>query len=205
MRADVSAWWGERGDCRPGLEHIARRELGPATELPDLNDPALRGWDGACEHCGASPIPWDAPDVAQHCEAADCDEAPHDYALPAVKLAGGLHPAYDTEDGRLHPGDMLFRAHWAAPEDDPMRCWPAGWTNCDGRHLVGVLPNGHEWDVDSRATNCTLPDDTTHRCWVRDGEPPNVTAGKAGHTCTAGAGSIQSGDYHGFLRDGILT
>lgn len=75
---------------------------------------------------------------------------------------------------------------------------------CD-RHLAVVTPDGHWWDVDSRAKNCTLPNDKTHRCWVRHGEPPNVTVDKAGATCSAGAGSIQTPDWHGFLRDGQLV
>lgn len=79
------------------------------------------------------------------------------------------------------------------------------WDNCDGKHLHVVLPNGVHWDIDGRATNCTLPNDRTHRCWIREGIPPNVTAGKNGHTCSAGAGSILSGNYHGFLRNGVLT
>ena len=67
------------------------------------------------------------------------------------------------------------------------------------------LPNGREWDIDSRCSNCTLPDDRIHRCWVRHGEPPNIHVDKNGHTCSAGAGSILAGDYHGFLHNGELT
>ena len=74
--------------------------------------------------------------------------------------------------------------------------------NCPGEHLYAVLPNGRYWDIDSRASNCGRPDDRTHRCWVRHGEPPNVTVDKQGDTCTAGAGSILADDYHGFLRAG---
>lgn len=53
--------------------------------------------------------------------------------------------------------------------------------------------------------NCTMPYDYEHRCWVRHGEPPAITVDKQGHTCAAGAGSIQCGSYHGFLEDGALT
>jgi hypothetical protein len=80
----------------------------------------------------------------------------------------------------------------------------------DGRCLVVVCPNGCEWMIDGPASNCTMPQDrgpfsSSHRCWVRHGEPPNITVDKAGRTCAAGAGSIQAGDYHGFLRDGAFT
>lgn len=119
------------------------------------------------------------------------------------KISGMSRPAvYDTEDGDPHPGDM----YW-----DPCDLQAAGgngcrhWDNCAGQHLHVVLPNGFTWDIDSRASNCTLPNDRLHRCWVRTGEPPRVTVGKSGVTCSTGAGSIQAGDYHGFLRNGQLT
>jgi len=79
------------------------------------------------------------------------------------------------------------------------------WKGPDGRCLVVKCPNGREWMIDSRASNCTSPIDNEHKCWIRHGEPPNITVDKNGKTCAAGAGSIQAGDYHGFLRNGILT
>lgn len=84
--------------------------------------------------------------------------------------------------------------------------WLDGWPTPDGIHLMVLLPNGHTWHVDSQASNCTRPGEP-HFCWIRSGDPraANVTAGKDGDTCSAGAGSILSGDYHGFLRNGILT
>lgn len=110
---------------------------------------------------------------------------------------------WEAEDGRawpqreLPPGAMWFE-DWL-----PRNYF---WDNLEGPgHLMVMLPNGSEWNIDSRASNCTLPSDRTHRCWVRSGEPPNVTAGKGGRTCAAGAGSILAGSYHGFLQNGILT
>jgi hypothetical protein len=73
--------------------------------------------------------------------------------------------------------------------------------------LVVKLPDGTDWTVDSQATNCTIPDDfkqERHHCWAITGTPPDVTAGKAEPTCSAGGGSIQTSRYHGFLRDGYL-
>jgi hypothetical protein len=99
---------------------------------------------------------------------------------------------------RLRPGAMRFGKH------DKGDC-PMGWTNCDGNHLLVTLPDRSIWDVDSRANNCSRPNDTEHRCWVRDGKIPKITAGKDGNTCSAGAGSIQSGSWHGFLRNGYLV
>lgn len=97
----------------------------------------------------------------------------------------------------------------------PGAMWFAPWytdvyAGFDGRCLVVRTPGG-DWIIDSEASNCTRKGDKTHRCWVREGEPPNVTVGKGGETCAAGAGSIlqekrggHSRDYHGFLRNGYL-
>jgi hypothetical protein len=92
--------------------------------------------------------------------------------------------------------------HYRMPDGTVTAC---EWDNCDGRHLNVVLPNGTDWDVDARATNCTMPNDRNHRCWVRRGDPPDVTVDKNGHTCAAGAGSIAVTGYHGFLHAGKLT
>ena len=83
---------------------------------------------------------------------------------------------------------------------------PDCWKGHDGKCLMVKLPNGRDWMVDGQASNCTLPEDKEHKCWTRAGEPPNVDVGKGqyGPTCAAGAGSIQAGDYHGFLRHGWL-
>ena len=132
------------------------------------------------------------PSVCATCNVAFPDEAIHQVFA---------QDRYDTPSGNLEPGCMYWAGWYHFNHSCP---W---WDNCnDPRgHLMVVLPNGIEWDIDSRARNCTLPDDRTHRCWSKSGEPPRITAGKDGPTCTAGQGSIQAGDYHGFLRDGVLT
>lgn len=94
------------------------------------------------------------------------------------------------------PGAM-WDAHWM--HDVPDWCGP------DGKCIVVRLPDGTDWHIDGRASNCTMPKDNKHRCWVRHGDPPNLTVDKNGVTCKAGAGSIQTKHYHGFLRDGVLT
>lgn len=98
---------------------------------------------------------------------------------------------------RQLPGGAMWYEDWL-----PKNMY---WDNQVGPHLAVMLPNGREWNIDSRASNCTLPNDRTHRCWVRTGEPPMVTAGKNGPTCAAGAGSILAGSYHGFLINGELV
>lgn len=97
------------------------------------------------------------------------------------------------------PAGAMWFATWL--EDLEGESW---WKGPDGRVLLCKTPGG-EWNIDGRATNCTMPEDNEHRCWVRHGTPPRVTIDKNGNTCAAGAGSIQAGDYHGFLRDGHLT
>ncbi|GAC1521610.1 MAG: hypothetical protein NVS3B1_06000 [Marmoricola sp.] len=98
------------------------------------------------------------------------------------------------------------------PSAPPGACWDAHWMGDwakgpDGICLMVRLPNGHDWMVDAEASNCTRPGDRSHRCWVRSGDPRtgSVTVGKDGETCSAGAGSIAAGDYHGFLTGGVLT
>lgn len=100
----------------------------------------------------------------------------------------------------------------------PGAMWDAFWIHdvkggfmfgqgADGIVLMVKLPNGNDWCVDQRASNCTMPNDDNHRCWCRHGDPRtgNVHVDKSCTTCQAGAGSIQSGDYHGFLHNGELT
>lgn len=97
------------------------------------------------------------------------------------------------------------------PSAPPGACWNAWWMPSaghrpDGMYLMVRLPNGHDWSVDSEASNCTRKGEP-HECWVRHGDPREcrVTVDKNGDTCAAGAGSILAHDYHGFLHDGVLT
>lgn len=97
-------------------------------------------------------------------------------------------------------------------DETPGMMWDAWWMGeyskgPDGKCLVVNCPNGHQWMIDGPASNCTMKNDTgpygkAHRCWIRHGTPPLITVDKAGKTCAAGAGSIQAGNYHGFLRNG---
>lgn len=118
-------------------------------------------------------------------------------------ISTGERRVWNTEDGENnHPGDM----YWAPWLHDEGFC--IYWDNCkDPRgHLIVVMPNNDGyWDTDSRASNCTMKEDKTHRCWVKHGEPPNITVDKQGHTCKAGAGSIQMIHWHGYLRNGELV
>lgn len=93
----------------------------------------------------------------------------------------------------------------------PGAMWDAWWYSesfkgPDGMCLVVKCPpDGTEWLIDSRASNCTMPNDNEHNCWIRHGAPPNITVDKNGRSCAAGAGSIQTKTWHGFLRNGMLV
>ena len=93
----------------------------------------------------------------------------------------------------------------------PGAMWNAWWMTeftkgPDGMCLNAVCPDGHTWEIDGRCSNCTLPKDNVHKCWPRSGTPPNIDVNKRhGPTCSAGAGSIQTPNWHGFLRNGFFT
>lgn len=122
---------------------------------------------------------------------------------------------FDASDHYQFFQDRIYRD--AAGREWPLRelpagsCYDARWygkdmRGPDGRSLIVILPDGHSWCIDGRASNCTLPNDTEHRCWVRHGRPEDGTlhVDKDGKTCSAGAGSIGTPKYHGFLHHGHL-
>jgi hypothetical protein len=179
-RISLRRYW--QGGCSHSSSyHNAQRLLfdspqnGDWTAGGDTKDYPDDQWPATCEHCG-TPVPEDAEKQIFR------------------KIL------YNTESGKPEPGDMYY-AGWYHPDGI------CRWDNCkDHRgHLMVVLPNGRIWDLNSRASNCTMPDDKLHRCWVLHGEAPHLTADKNGLTCAAGAGSILAGDYHGFLINGELT
>lgn len=187
-RAWLRVYWGgsDVGDPCPGGYgyHNAKIHLCDSAKLNDWDlsgkpeDYPDERWPTLCETCG-TPVPAGATREVFH------------------------KRLYNTASGQPEAGDT----YWAQWQHDPeLKKYYCPWDNCnDPRgHLIVVLPNGHEWDIDSRASNCTMKEERTHRCWVRHGEPPNVHVDKGGHTCAAGAGSIVSGDYHGFLHNGKL-
>jgi hypothetical protein len=113
---------------------------------------------------------------------------------------------------RRSTGEVRTLKDW-----EPGAIWRADWLEgvsggwlfdgkggTDGRVYVCRLPGNHDWVIDSRASNCTMPTDDGHRCWVRHGTAPLLTVDKIGRTCAAGAGSIQTEKWHGFLRLGQL-
>lgn len=118
---------------------------------------------------------------------------------------------YRTVDGveldALAIGDVWIDP-WAKRQQEQTGKHTCPWTNCDGTHaFCAVPPDGHPWQIDGRCSNCTRKDDTTHRCWVRHGDPETGTlhVDKNGDTCSAGAGSIAAPGWHGYLHHGELV
>lgn len=144
----------------------------------------------------------------------DADPIHDDPRWPTACACGQY--AFTTDDRQVFC-ELIYRRADTGEEmtlrdAPPGAMWYADWLDQFHRpqlehNLVVKLPDGTDWQVDSQATNCTMKDDwkqERHHCWVLQGEPPNVTAGKDGPTCGAGAGSIQSHAYHGFLTDGWI-
>lgn len=123
--------------------------------------------------------------------------------------------AFTDDDATQVFVDLIYRRvdtgeEFALRDAPAGSMWYAPWVGMfftpqlPGGPLIVKLPDGTDWQVDSRANNCTMPDDHEHHCWIVEGVPPAVTVTKNGRTCGAGAGSIATGTYHGFLRGGYL-
>lgn len=135
----------------------------------------------------------------------------------------------ESDTWQVFPQTLYRRAdtgeEMALRDAPPGALWNAWWRIRDGWTIdgFGTGPDGmivycktpgRDWCIDSRASNCGSPTDNEHRCWVRHGDPRDpqgiktgqkLHVDKNGRTCSAGAGSIQAGDWHGFLHNGSLV
>lgn len=147
------------------------------------------------------PAPRDVrwPIKCDHCEYFFSEEAPHQLFCERVYRRTDTGEETTLRDAA--PGAM-WHADWIIEDLEPKEGWYVG---PDGHCLMVRCPDGHDWCPDSQASNCDMKDDNKHKCWVRHGTVPNITVDKSGHTCGAGAGSIQTGKWHGFLRNGELV
>jgi hypothetical protein len=145
------------------------------------------------------PVSYDDPRWPSHCTCGFKfpDEVVRQYFPERMYRVQGTDTLVTLRNA---PAGAMWYATWLEKYD--------AYKGPDGRCLIVKLPNGNDWTIDSRASNCTLPNDTVHKCWIRHGTPPNITVDKNGFTCAAGAGSILSGQgdrhYHGFLINGEL-
>jgi hypothetical protein len=191
LEASVS-WPGCAKSPWGDATHRASREVLRGTRAEVDSVPLSESWEpfsAVCEWCGAAT----------------------GLLRPQSTSSGSFWRRVDTGEVKRRIADFGIGAMWFATwyergDTPPGQVVQYGW-DWDNQYeppLMVATPGG-DWNIDSRASNCTLKDDRLHRCWVRHGTPPNITVGKAGFTCAAGAGSIQSGTYHGFLRDGQFT
>lgn len=188
----LNAYGTKYGGCHNAFAFIA--DLPGAVEVIQASklfgkvaDYAEDQWPMGCKFC-AEPVP----------AVAVLPEVIGDIGIALTRQVDA-NRLYDTPSGEIEPG-CLYYAHWLHDASEPC----PHWDNCDGRHLMAMLPNGESWDIDSRARNCTMKADRRHRCWVREGSPEagDVHVSKAGFTCSAGAGSIAVNGYHGLLQKG---
>lgn len=143
-----------------------------------------------------------------HCE---CGAVIHN--MPHEPRGGQMfvHRLYSRSDGgalttlREAPPGALWYAWWMDHREDETGLYGWEWSNQFEPPLMCKTPSGSDWCIDGRASNCTMKEERTHRCWVRHGTPPNIHVDKNGHTCQAGAGSILSNNWHGFLHHGQLV
>jgi hypothetical protein len=158
--------------------------------------------------------------VRSYCSIADCERAHESDERGSrrhVEAEAWTSEVWDVL--RVDSGDVIATDAWSLS-----MCRIPGamfWSSIGDRqadeHLAGsrlfasgpqlqvILPDNNPWNIDARANNCGKPADFEHRCWIRHGDPPAITVDKGGLTCTAGAGSIDSGTWHGFLRAGELV
>jgi hypothetical protein len=195
----------EAGPCGDGGEHSyhnAKILLGDY-DAPEANllrrDPPFghERWPDRCEKCG------------------------HAFSDKAARQLFPS-PLYMRASGEIMTlQEAPVGAMWHAPwyEGIPSLVGP------DGKALIVRVPENHDWQVDGRASNCDSPckncgvaykdhnkaklcqkyeDANPHKCWIRHGEAPLITVDKRGNTCNAGAGSIMTDEWHGFLTNGVL-
>jgi hypothetical protein len=183
---------GTVGDTHEGtrlLEDVHDLEVWGRWDDVQPTGPDDPRWPSVCDHCGALAPAGTAGPYKVGDRHAD------------VTRVVNVTRLYSNPSGAYEVGDLVYLPCNRAKGDG---C--PYWDNCTGRHLHAVLPNGHLWDIDSRANNCTLRNDRTHRCWTQEGDPAvHLTVGKRGPTCAAGAGSIQHGDYHGFVDGHVIS
>lgn len=169
---------------------------GMPSRADDLQWQNHTGWPTTCEHCGH-----DFNTSTNRVEKQVCEKR------RLYKRADGQSDLFTPEDGLFTLEDAPVGAMWFSD-------WlPAHMAGPDGKTLFVMCPNDNqggatskrEWMVDGRASNCTMPNDNTHRCWVRHGDAPVITVDKNGNTCQAGAGSIAMPGWHGFLVKGYLV
>lgn len=187
--------WAKDGRCSCDREKVC---AWASVDLGELDEP-LREAPHRYERASSEiiTVAEDDPRWPTQCVCGYVFQADDERCVDTHRLYAG------APDGKLYslrnaPVGAMWDAWW-------MRSGGYGRIGPDGLYLIVKTPGG-DWGVDDRASNCTMPSDDVHRCWVRHGDPRTgvVHVDKNGNTCGAGAGSILCGGYHGFLHNGEL-
>jgi hypothetical protein len=171
------------GQCVECPSHLAVREVERGLgDLPDENldianwaDRSV--WPSACKYCGAL--------VPERGAAVDIN-------VVRSRL-------WDTPSGDLEPG-CIFHATDLTPSRWNSKGFSRQyWERCKRAGkildpLAVVCPDGSRWYIDLRASNGATGADGLTDGWTVEGEPPRIT-------CSP---SINTGTYHGWLRDGVF-
>ncbi len=139
----------------------------------------------------------DEPDGARYVAALSVEDFGDDPRWPTHCTCGyefrlddhwqvNQEPVYAGADGREA---WTSPAHGRKPTPGAMfdTFWRPELRKADGRAISVVCPDGQVWCIDDQATGGGY--------WERHGEAPRLTV----------TPSIMTGDYHGFLTDGVLT
>lgn len=162
---------------------------------PVVDEPIERGSDGSISN-GLKPLePHDDPRWPKQCACGYQFQASDEWQRFVEEVYRRADTGEETTI-RDAPAGAMWYALWMDDVYTPQ-----------GKHNLMVKTPGGDWHIDGQANNCGMPEDRQqqkHHCWIRHGEPPDITVDNAGISCSAGAGSIQCGSYHGFLRQGYL-
>lgn len=173
-------------------------------------------------HCFSEPYKYEVSEYPAKCDSCDYAFKPKDsYSFNVIKT-------WLRADNGLFACNQVHKAPVGAMWDATWNHDVKDWCGQDGLSICVMTPGG-EWNIDSRASNCgsvckkchkpyrehansticteSIYEDSNpiHKCWIRKGSMPHIDVSKNGNTCDAGAGSIQIGSYHGFLKNGKLT
>lgn len=196
-REVARVYWGK--DCPNCLGegftgyHNAERLLQTTAEVPTWD--AEQGCFPSLVHttipAATGKVPPDAwPTKCDHCGATPAADA-----VVARQFYRAFQ--YDSPEGVPQRGDCFYRVMGKGHFCD--------WDDCDGRHLIIVLPTPSyfEWDTVHRASNCSQPADRAHRCWVVEGEPPKLSSVNSPRRCHGDKRSLEvTGVFHKTLENG---
>lgn len=204
-------WCEPTGQCRVWLRRFVSKENGLAEPCPAM--PGEGSYHNAKVFVGDVSEERDADGYIKHIPPTKYEG---DARWPAACACGR---AFEDKDYRqVFTRTLYIRMDQPTLPPQPIEDMPPGamwdawwleenWRGADGLHVMARCPDGHDWLIDQQASNCTMKDDNVHKCWVRHGDVKKgeIHVDKNGFTCAAGAGSIDTGKYHGFLHNSSFT